>query len=159
MTLVAAHAYNTAKPTGLDGTEPVWSLTRAEAQALTRPDVKDAIVAIDARLPEDARVGVTALDEWVYPLYGRELERRVIPLPDSEPLAAAERLGLDWVVVGTPCAWSVDPPGLAAAALPRLGLDALRPLAERHEPRGGRLEGGDDGLPLAQRQPLRRRAS
>ena len=47
-------------------------------------------------------MGVTALDEWVYPLYGRELERRVIPLPDSEPLAAAERLGLDWVVAGRP---------------------------------------------------------
>ena len=121
VTLIAAHAYNTAKPTGLDGTEPVWSLTRAEAQALTRPDVKDAIRAIDARVPEDARVGVSALDEWVYPLYGRELERRVIPLPDSEPLAAAERLGLDWVVVGTPVRQESTRPGWRRLRFPDSG--------------------------------------
>ena len=40
------------------------------------------------------------LSEWVYPLYGPELERRIIPLPDSEALAAAERLGMDWVIAG-----------------------------------------------------------
>ena len=101
VTLFAAHAYNVAKPTGLDGTQPAWSLARAEAQALTRPEIADAIVQIERRLPADARVGVSALSEWVYPLYGPKLERRVIPLPGSDPLAAAERIGLDWVVVGS----------------------------------------------------------
>jgi hypothetical protein len=57
-------------------------------------------VAVAGQVPDDARVGVFGLSEWVYPLYGPELERRIIPLPDSEPLAAAERLGLGWVVAG-----------------------------------------------------------
>ena len=51
VTLVAAHAYNVAKPTGLDGTRPAWSLTRSEAQALTRPDILDAIVEIEVGCP------------------------------------------------------------------------------------------------------------
>ena len=55
---------------------------------------------IERRLPDDAR-RVAALDEWVYPLYGPKLERHVVPLPGSDPLPAAERLGLDWVVVGS----------------------------------------------------------
>jgi hypothetical protein len=99
-TLFAAHAYNVAKPTGLDDTQPVWSLSREEAQALTRPEIEDAIVAVAGQVPDDARVGTFGLSEWVYPLYGPELERRIIPLPDSTALAAAERLGLRWVVAG-----------------------------------------------------------
>jgi hypothetical protein len=100
VTLFAAHAYNVAKPTGLDGTTAVWSLDRAEAQALTRPEIEAAVVAVARQIPEDAKVGIARLDEWVYPLYGAQLERRVIPLPDTHPLAAADRLGLDWVVIG-----------------------------------------------------------
>ncbi len=101
VTLVAAHAYNVAKPTGLDGTRAVWTLPRAEAQALTRPEVKQAITAVERRIPNDATVGIAGVAEWVYPLYGSELDRRVISLPESDPLLAAESLGLDWVVVGT----------------------------------------------------------
>ena len=101
VTLVAAHAFNVAKPTGLEGTRAVWSLPRPEAQALTRPDIEAALVAVDRRVPEDARVGVVGLEEWSYPVYGRKLDRRLVSLPDADPLAAAERLGLHWVVDGT----------------------------------------------------------
>ena len=94
MTLVAAHAYNVAKPTGLDGTRPAWSLTRTEAQALTRPEISGALIEIERRLPDDARVRVAALDEWSTRCTGPKLERHVVPLPGSDPLAAAERL--DW---------------------------------------------------------------
>jgi 4-amino-4-deoxy-L-arabinose transferase-like glycosyltransferase len=101
VTLVAAHAFNVAKPTGLEGTRPVWSLPRPEAQALTRPGIEDALVAVDRRVPENARVGIVGLEEWSYPVYGRKLDRRLVPLPHAHPLAAAERLGLRWVVDGT----------------------------------------------------------
>jgi hypothetical protein len=101
VTLMAAHAFNVAKPTGLEGTRPVWSLPRPDAQALTRPGIHEALVAVDRRVPEDARVGVIGLEEWSYPVYGRELDRRLVPLPHGHPLAAAERLGLRWVVDGT----------------------------------------------------------
>jgi 4-amino-4-deoxy-L-arabinose transferase-like glycosyltransferase len=99
VTLVAAHAFNGAKPVGLDGTTPVWSLARPEAQALTRPELATAVVAVD-RISPRARVGIFELDEWAYPLYGRELDRRVVPLRGVDPLAGAERRGVDWVVVG-----------------------------------------------------------
>ena len=102
VTLFAAHAYNVAKPTGLDGTRAVWSLPRAEAQALTRPEIEQAITAVERQVPDGARIGIAGLDEWVYPLYGSKLDRRVVPLPDADPLRAAERLDLDWVVVGAP---------------------------------------------------------
>ena len=102
VTLFATHAYNVAKPTGLDGTRAVWSLPRAEAQALTRPAIEPAITAVERRVPAGVPVGIAGLAEWVYPLYGVELDRRVVPLPDTDPLRAADRLGLDWVVVGTP---------------------------------------------------------
>ena len=101
VTLVAADAYNVAKPTGLDATRPVWSLSRPEAQSRTRPDIEEALVTIDSALPGDARVGITGLEEWSYPLYGASLDRRLVPLPEGDPLTVAEQLGLGWVVVGT----------------------------------------------------------
>ena len=102
VTLFAAHAYNHAKPTGLDGTRAVWTLSRAEGQSRTRPEMARTIEAIQRKIPSDARVGFSALHEWVYPLYGPELDRRVVALQAADPLTDAERLGLDWVVVGTP---------------------------------------------------------
>ena len=126
VTLVAAHASNVAKPTGLDGTRPFWSLSRAEAQAQTRPGIEDALVAID-RLPQDARIGVADLEEWSYPLYGERLDRRLVPLPESEPLAAAERLDLRWVVVGTEEAGRTGRPGWRAHRFPDSGWTLFRP--------------------------------
>jgi hypothetical protein len=111
VTLMAAHAFNVAKPTGLEGTRPVWSLPRPEAQALTRPGIEDALVAVDRRVPMHARVGIVGLEEWSYPVYGRRLDRRLVPLPHAHPLAAAERLGLRWVVDGT----AEDGPGPSRA--------------------------------------------
>jgi 4-amino-4-deoxy-L-arabinose transferase-like glycosyltransferase len=121
VTLVAAHAFNAAKPTGLEGTRAVWSLARPEAQALTRPGIESVLVAIDRRIPDDARVGFAALDEWAYPLYGADLERRIVPLPRSGPLAAADRLGLDWVVVGTPARGRTTRPGWRRLPFPESG--------------------------------------
>lgn len=100
LTLFAAHAYNQAKPTGLDGTRAVWSVSRVEAQTMMRPAMERAVEHIERQIPDDARVGIAGFEEWVYPLYGPKLDRRVVPLPDRDPMSAAERLGLDWVVLG-----------------------------------------------------------
>jgi len=104
VTLFAAHAYNGAKPTGLDGTRAVWALSRAEAQAQTRREMERTIEAIEREIPRNARVGFTRLPEWSYPLYGPNLERRLVPLARADPLGAADGLGLDWVVTGVPVA-------------------------------------------------------
>ena len=100
VTLFAAHAFNSAKPTGLEGTQAVWSLPRSQAQALTRPEMEEEIAAVARRIPPDARVGIVDLAEWVYPLYGSGLDRRIVSLPDADPLRAAEEIDLVWVVVG-----------------------------------------------------------
>ena len=120
VTLVAAHASNVAKPIGLDGTRPFWSLSRTEAQAQTRPSIEDALVALD-RVPLDARIGIAKLEEWSYPLYGATLDRRLLPLSEPDPLAAAERLGLQWVVVGTLQTGSSGRPGWRARRFPESG--------------------------------------
>jgi len=120
VTLVAAHAYNVAKPTGLDGTRPVWSLSRAKAQAQTRPGMEDALIAMD-RLPVAARIGIANLEEWSYPLYGATLDRRLVPLSEPDPLASAERLGLRWVVVGTHETRNSGRPGWRARRFPDAG--------------------------------------
>jgi hypothetical protein len=105
-TLVLTHLYDKTKPTGMNGTVAVWKLSRAEVQGLTRPGMPEVLAEIDRRIPKDAPVGVIlGVDDWDYPIYGRKLERRLVPLPRVGSLRKAERLGLRWVVVGA------TPPG------------------------------------------------
>jgi hypothetical protein len=79
----------------------IWSLDRAVAQTLTWPKFEPRLRTIAAVVPQDARVGVVLGDEdWDYPLYGPHFTRTLVPLPASDPLGAATRLGLDWVVLG-----------------------------------------------------------
>ena len=100
VSLAVTLSLNHAKPAGLDGTVPVWELARWEAQSVTRAEMRDALKWVDEKLPVDARVGVLlAADDWDYPLYGRRLRRKLVPLPDRRPLRQARRLGLRWVVV------------------------------------------------------------
>jgi len=97
-TLGAAHAYNRTKPTGLFGGTPIWRMSRPEAQGLTSPYMAGAIAALDQRVPARARVAVVfASDDWDYPVYGPELERRPV---EFTSVGAAERSGLHWLVLG-----------------------------------------------------------
>ncbi len=41
--LILVHAFNEAKPIGLAGTQPIWSLTRADALALERPAMRTVL--------------------------------------------------------------------------------------------------------------------
>ena len=101
VSLLFATLSNVAKPTGL-GTRPaIWTLSRPYAQGLTVPGLGDAFAAIEERVPADARIGtvVTGAD-WIFPLYGRNLERRLVPLPPRLAFRVADQRRLQWIFFG-----------------------------------------------------------
>jgi 4-amino-4-deoxy-L-arabinose transferase-like glycosyltransferase len=101
LTLVLTHAFNAAKPTGLDGSRAVWTLSRAEAQSLEIPGFDRVIATVDRTVPRRARLGAMMWEhDWDYPFYGERLQRRIVGVPPREGLAGAERRGLRWVLVG-----------------------------------------------------------
>lgn len=104
LTLALAHGYNKAKPTGLDSRPAVWTLSRARAQALTRPELTPALEGIDHFIPGGKTVAtILGEDDWDYPLYGPRLDRRLVPVATvaASPLLAARRSGAHWLVVGS----------------------------------------------------------
>lgn len=103
LTLALAHAYNNAKPTGLDGRPAVWTLSREQAQALTRPALAGVLEGLAQHVPQGKRVGtILGEDDWDYPLYGPRLDRRLVPVSPgvAYPLSAARSARLHWVVAG-----------------------------------------------------------
>jgi hypothetical protein len=101
LSLAFAHAYNEARPLGLGSDEAAWRQTRAEAFGFAEASLTPLVAALDRTVPDDARLGaVLAFDDPDYPLYGKRLERRLVDLPSADPLGAAERRGLRWVVLG-----------------------------------------------------------
>jgi Glycosyltransferase family 87 len=94
--LALALAYDTSKPTGLDGTTPIWSLDRPVAQSIRWSELGPVLETVDARVPADARLGVDLAPlDWEYPLWGPRLGRRLVWLPEQSAS------GLDWVVLGS----------------------------------------------------------
>jgi hypothetical protein len=93
---------NELKP--LDGSSsPPWTLSRDQAVALTwMPNAAHAAALLDALVPARACVGAAALggDDPSYLLYGPALRLRVHFLTRQDPVAAADRAGLRYVVVG-----------------------------------------------------------
>jgi len=54
--------------------------------------MEEVIATIEARVPEEARLGAVfppPRSGWVYPLYGPRLERRIVYLPAGKALATA----------------------------------------------------------------------
>jgi hypothetical protein len=97
-TLGVTHAYNVLKPTGLAGGNPVWTMSRAEAQTLADPSVGTAMATLDRSVPAEARIAlVLGGNEWDYPVYGPKLERRVSEFA-SVRTAASSRA--DWLILG-----------------------------------------------------------
>ena len=122
LTLGLAHAYNMAKPTGVDGRPAIWSLDRADAQAVTRPEIAGVLHGLDQYIGPDKRVGtILGEDDWDYPLYGARLGRRLVPISTAveSPLLAAQRAGVHWVAVGNGLP---QPPPEATWNVQRLGL-------------------------------------
>lgn len=125
LTLALAHAYNNAKPTGLDGRPAVWSVSRAEAQSFTRPDLLPVLQGLGQYIPGGKRVGtILGEDDWDYPLYGPHLDRRLVPVSTAVayPLTAARSAKVHWVAVGT----GITPPALEEQwNVQRLGLPGV----------------------------------
>jgi hypothetical protein len=100
-TLFFAHGYNELKPTGLGGQTPVWRLSRPTAQGVGTPGIGEMIAALDVRVPSNTRLGVVlARNARDYPLYGPELDRRLVPLDPRRVLGEADEKRLDWVFLG-----------------------------------------------------------
>ena len=107
------------KPLGLRLLEPArgsaWTMSRAELQQVL--DGSAPFVAfVDREVPRDGTIAVAA-GLPPYPLFGRDLDRTIRALPDTDPPIPA-----DWLVVPqgtTPsCAQSWElRPGPAGAAL------------------------------------------
>jgi len=98
-TVALAHAYNQSKPTS---GPPVWDRTRVEVQAIRWPELEPALAAVQAKVPEHARLGIDlGPGDWEYPLWGPRLRRRLVWLPRAHPLASPQAASLRWVVLGS----------------------------------------------------------
>jgi hypothetical protein len=128
--LVLSHAFSETKPVGLAGTTPIWTLSREDAQALTRPRMRSVLERVAAEVPKNAHVGVVLTrTDWSYPFYGSDFGRTVTYL--SRPPSAAEAAGLhlSWLFVHR-----VEPNGrLSVWHIDQLSNNA----ASARSPRGG----------------------
>lgn len=108
LSLGLTHSFNHAKPAGLDGTRAVWSLPRADAQTITRPELLQVVQGVEQHVPPRKTLGfILGPDDWDYPLYGPRLTRRLVPVPGVDTLAWAERNHVHWILLGT---GAPDPP-------------------------------------------------
>ncbi len=101
--LILVHAFNEAKPIGLAGTTPIWSLTRNDALALERPAMRTVLKRVARQVPENAHIGVL-LDgrDWSYPFFGAHLNRTLTYLtPTNIPHQTAAN-HLDWLIIHQP---------------------------------------------------------
>jgi hypothetical protein len=126
--LVLSHAFSETKPIGLAGSTPIWTLSRADAQALTRPLIRSVLERVAAEVPKNAHVGVVLVrTDWSYPFYGPDFGRTVTYLsrPPSEAEAAA--LHLSWLFVhrvqrnGQHSVWQIAELSSSAASARRPG--------------------------------------
>jgi hypothetical protein len=93
--MTLALGYDRAKPTGLDGTTPVWEWSHVDAQTIQRPGLLGVLAAVQRHVPEHARLGVDlTAGDWEYPLWGPRLGRHLVWLPEQSSA------GLRWVVLG-----------------------------------------------------------
>jgi Dolichyl-phosphate-mannose-protein mannosyltransferase len=99
--LASTQAHNFYKPTGLGGSGPaIWSMSRIDAETLLEPSLAQISEAVDRTVPARATIGTDIPSgDITYPLYGPTLARKLIPLPAHDPLSAAERRQLRWVVL------------------------------------------------------------
>ena len=120
--LALALAHNDMKPTGLRGTTPIWKLSRPIAQSIQAPAAFAVMIDRIAEIvPSNATIGVVG-DEHDpdYLLYGPELARTIVWLPDRDALGRAS-CSLGWVYVGRSSRVARHPVGWRSYALADAG--------------------------------------
>ena len=104
--LYVAHRQSTTHPTGVAGAAAVWSLDRAAAIALRFPPMTQTLAGVDT-LPADATLlAVVGENDFVYPLYGPQLRRRVYTASGADYgrdpwpglLRRADEVGADFIL-------------------------------------------------------------
>ena len=100
VTVPLVFVHSTEKPAGIallerGTTRGVWGKSREQVQTWTRGGGTARTIEFFKNIPHESRVGLrVGEDDWVYPYFGRHLERRVVFAPPRVPLD-----GLDWLVV------------------------------------------------------------
>ncbi len=107
--LVLVHAFNLAKPIGLAGTRPIWSMSRIEALTLERPGMQPVLERVARKVPRNAHVGlVLDSQDWSYPFFGAELARTVTYLEETHTRRHAAADHLSWLIVhARPWHWRI----------------------------------------------------
>lgn len=122
---------NIAKPIGLFGHDSVWTISRTQQQARLRPALLPVLDRL-ASIPPRARVGYSiAEDDWDYPLYGSQLDRRLVQLPHGDELAAGRRDGLRWLIIRDSRLRDQPRFGWVVIKLGHSGLDLVQPTGSR----------------------------
>jgi 4-amino-4-deoxy-L-arabinose transferase-like glycosyltransferase len=107
VTLFVTHRHSTTHPTGTDGEPAVWNLDRASTIALRFAPMQQTLSGIDDTVPEDVTIlALVGGDDFVYPLYGPNLTRRVHTVSSSELgsdrwsnlLRLADELHAGWIL-------------------------------------------------------------
>jgi 4-amino-4-deoxy-L-arabinose transferase-like glycosyltransferase len=106
-TLVVTHRHSTTHPTGAEGRPAVWNLSRADAIALRFPPMTETLRGVDLVVPTDATIlALVGENDFVYPLYGPDLTRRVDTVSSRElegdrwtsALRIADERSADWII-------------------------------------------------------------
>ncbi|MFL5980851.1 MAG: ArnT family glycosyltransferase [Gaiellaceae bacterium] len=99
-TLTTTVVFNHAKPSGIGDGPSIWTMTRAQAQAVQRPVMRPVLATVAACVPAHAAIGYDIGDnDWDYPLFGDRLTRRIVRLERSALFQEADRLKLGWVLI------------------------------------------------------------
>jgi hypothetical protein len=154
--LIVSHAFNETKPVGLAGSRPIWALSRADAQALTRPPMQAVLERVAQEVPQDAHVGVVLTSkDWSYPFYGSDLGRTVTYLPRPPSSVEPPTRNISWLVVhlrqtdGRRSVWQItklsNGTAVAKSRSPRIGSSRASLLDRKITAKGRVSSASGDG--------------
>jgi len=117
VTVLCVHVNDIYKPVGLFGRPAVWSLSRADAQALYNTAQRALVESVEGGSPPGPLGVALNRADWSYPLFGDSLDREVVYLPKQGVLQRATELGLRRVVLRQRLAAGLDTSGWTVTAL------------------------------------------
>jgi hypothetical protein len=95
------------KPLGLGADRSAWHMTRAQLQSNHDPPMEPLFSFLDVHVPRRTAIGLAfATNDFGFPVFGPELERRVVLVPDG---SSARDTKTAWLVSDAQRAAQVDP--------------------------------------------------